>query len=168
VRRQLPARDAGLAVAEGRDRPVMTMKTNHPIVLFDGVCNFCNGSINFIIRRDRSKIFRFAPLQSKAGAKVLRQFGLPPDWVETIVLVEDGGCYTRSTAALRIVRRLGGPWSILYVLRVIPAAARDTIYDLIARNRYRWFGRKNACMIPTPEVRERFLEGVDHPQRRPV
>jgi predicted DCC family thiol-disulfide oxidoreductase YuxK len=146
----------------------MTMKTNHPIVLFDGVCNFCNGSINLIIRRDRSKIFRFAPLQSETGAKVLRQFGLPPDSVETIVLVEDDGCYTRSTAALRIVRRLGGPWSILYVLSVIPAAARDIVYDLIARNRYRWFGRKNACMIPTPDVRERFLEGRDHPQRRSV
>jgi predicted DCC family thiol-disulfide oxidoreductase YuxK len=137
------------------------MTTSHPIVLFDGVCNFCNGSVNFIIRRDRSKIFRFAPLQSEAGAKILRQFGQfgsPQDWLETIVLVEDGSCYTRSTAALRIVRRLGGPWRILYAFSVIPAAARDPIYDLIARNRYRWFGRKDACMIPTPEIREQFLE----------
>jgi predicted DCC family thiol-disulfide oxidoreductase YuxK len=135
----------------------MNMRTNHPIVLFDGVCNFCNASINFIIRRDRRKIFRFAPLQSETGAKLLRQFGLPLDSVETMILSEDGGCYTRSTAALRIVRRLGGPWSVLYVLMVIPTAARDMVYDFVARNRYRWFGEKNTCMIPTPEVRERFL-----------
>jgi predicted DCC family thiol-disulfide oxidoreductase YuxK len=137
----------------------MTIKLSHSIVLFDGVCNFCNGSINFIIRRDRRKIFRFASLQSETGARILRQFGLPPDSVETIILVEDGSCYTRSSAALRIVRRLGVPWSMLSVLSVIPAAARDAIYDLIARNRYRWFGRKSACMIPTPDVRERFLKG---------
>jgi predicted DCC family thiol-disulfide oxidoreductase YuxK len=137
----------------------MTRKLSHPIVLFDGVCNFCNGSINFIIRRDRRKIFRFASLQSETGARVLRQFGLPLDSVETIVLVEDSSCYTRSSAALRIVRRLGVPWSMLYVLNVIPATARNAIYDLIARNRYRWFGKKNVCMIPTPDMRERFLKG---------
>jgi predicted DCC family thiol-disulfide oxidoreductase YuxK len=128
-----------------------------PIVLFDGVCNFCNSSIQFILRRDRSRAFRFAALQSEAGRRLLQQFRLPEDDLESMVLIEDGRAYHRSAAGLRIARRLGWAWPLLYGLIVLPPFLRDAVYNLIARNRYRWFGKQDQCMIPTPDVRDRFL-----------
>jgi len=127
------------------------------VVLFDGVCNLCNGSIQFIVRRDPNGYFRFASLQSEYGRALLREHGLDEADLFSVILVEDGKAYARSDAALRIARRLAGGWKAAGALRVVPRALRDRVYDLVARNRYRWFGRRDTCMIPTPELRERFL-----------
>lgn len=126
------------------------------IVLFDGVCNFCNDSVNFIIRHDHAGRFKFAPLQSDIGQQLLSEHNIEED-VDSIVLVEDGRAFTHSTAALRIAKGLGGVCSLAYVLIAIPAVVRDLFYKTFAKYRYRLFGKKDACMIPTPEVRERFL-----------
>ncbi len=131
---------------------------NHAIVLFDGVCNFCNRSVNWIIRRDRRGYFRFAALQSDVGADIQRQYGLDPDVLDTLVLIERGRAYTKSTAGLRIVRLMRrSPWAALYALIAVPRPVRDFAYDWFARRRYRWFGKRDECIVPSPEVRERFL-----------
>lgn len=126
------------------------------IVLFDGVCNFCNDSVNFIIRRDTANQFKFAPLQSETGRELSRKHGIGED-IDSIILVEDGRAYTHSTAALRIARRLGGLMSLAYGFTVVPVPIRDFFYKTFAKYRYRLFGRKDVCMVPTPEVRKRFL-----------
>ncbi|MEQ9619730.1 MAG: thiol-disulfide oxidoreductase DCC family protein [Deltaproteobacteria bacterium] len=130
----------------------------HPVILFDGVCNLCSGSVSFIIKRDRDGVFKFAPLQSEAGARLIEKFNIQDEGLETFVLVEEENAYTRSTAALRALRRLGGLWGLLYGFIVIPAPLRDAVYDFIARNRYRWFGRKDECMVPGPGIKNRFLD----------
>lgn len=130
---------------------------DHPIVLFDGVCNFCNASVNFILQRDPKGVFRFAPLQSGTAKPFLEKYRLPKDDLNTMVLVEGDKVYTRSTAGLRIARRLRWPWPILSVFLVVPSLLRDFVYKIIAKNRYRWFGKKDACMIPAPEWKARFL-----------
>ena len=136
------------------------------VVLFDGVCNFCDASVNFVIEHDRDGYFKFAPLQSEAGKKLAEEHGIASATVEhesngipidSVILIEDGKPYTHSTAALRIVRRLGAPWSWLYGFIIVPSSIRDLFYSLFAKYRYRFFGRKDECMIPTAEVRERFL-----------
>lgn len=127
------------------------------IVLFDGVCNFCNASINFIIRRDRGGYFKFAPLQSETGERLIDEHNIDTVETDSIILVEGGRVFTHSDAALRIARRLDRMWSWAYAFIVVPRALRDLVYKLIARNRYRIFGRRDSCMIPTPEVRARFL-----------
>lgn len=127
------------------------------IVLFDGVCNFCNGTVNFIIRRDRESHFRFAALQSEIGQNLLQQYDLNQPGIDSVVLIENGKAFTHSTAALKIARRLGGAWRILSLFRIVPRAVRDFFYRLFARNRYRLFGKKEVCMIPTPEIKARFL-----------
>jgi predicted DCC family thiol-disulfide oxidoreductase YuxK len=134
------------------------METASSIVLFDGVCNLCNGAVQFIINRDRQGRFSFASLQSAAGQARLRQFGLSTETFDTFVLVEGGQAYTRSTAALRMARRLPGPWRLLYILMLVPRPVRDWAYGLVARNRYRLFGRRDSCMMPTPELRAKFLD----------
>jgi len=128
------------------------------IVLFDGVCNLCNGAVNFIIDRDPAGYFRFAPLQSETAQEHLPPGTSPRDALGTIVLIEDGHTYVRSTAALRIARRLTSPWPLLYVFVAVPRPLRDTVYRWIAANRYRWFGRRDRCRVPTPELDDRFLE----------
>jgi predicted DCC family thiol-disulfide oxidoreductase YuxK len=128
-----------------------------PVVLFDGVCNLCEGSVLFIIKRDPKGIFRFAALQSTYGSELLSKHGLSTDQFRTIVLVNNDRVYERSRAALEIARRLNGLWSLLYVLIIVPPFLRNWIYDWISSNRYRWFGKKDQCMIPTPELRARFL-----------
>jgi predicted DCC family thiol-disulfide oxidoreductase YuxK len=128
------------------------------IVLFDGVCNFCNGTVLFIAKRDPGKNFRFAALQSPVGQAILRRFGLSTDELETLVLVEGDRVATRSTAALRICRRLSGAWPLEYALMAVPRPIRDLCYRLLARHRYRLFGRRDACVVPTPDLKERFLE----------
>lgn len=130
----------------------------HPILLFDGVCNLCNGAVQFIIQRDPSGIFRFASLQSEAAAGMLARFPEAPRNISTIVLLENGRLYTRSDAALRAARYLPAPWPALYGFIIIPRPLRNAVYDWIARNRYRWFGKKDQCMVPAPELKERFLE----------
>lgn len=132
---------------------------NEPaVVLFDGVCNLCNASVQFILKRDVAGAFRFAALQSEAGRRLLEGHGLPADALSTVVVVADGRAYTHSGAALRIARGLGGAWPALGALGVVPRFARDAAYRLVARNRYRWFGRRDECMLPTPELRARFLD----------
>ncbi|SKA43150.1 Predicted thiol-disulfide oxidoreductase YuxK, DCC family [Chitinophaga eiseniae] len=128
------------------------------IILFDGVCNFCNASINFVIRHDRQGHFRFAPLQSATAASLGAAHQIDTSQLASFVLVQHGKAYTKSTAALKVARQLPFPWKLLYAGIVIPRFVRDGVYDIIARNRYRWFGRKDSCMIPTPDVRSRFLD----------
>lgn len=126
------------------------------IVLFDGVCNFCNDSVNFIIRHDQAKRFQFATLQSETGLAIRARHEIDDD-VDSIILVEDSQVFTHSTAALRIAKSLGGIYSLAHIFIIVPAPIRDFFYKLFARNRYRIFGKKEVCMIPTPEIRERFL-----------
>ncbi|HWQ15765.1 MAG TPA: thiol-disulfide oxidoreductase DCC family protein [Roseiflexaceae bacterium] len=137
----------------------------HPIILFDGVCNLCQRSVRFIIERDERGLFRFASLQSATGRRLLAEHGLEtPDEPESIVLIEGGQATTASTAALRIARRLRGAWPLLYALVVVPRPLRDAVYRFVARHRYRWFGRQETCMVPSPALRARFLdagEGLD-------
>ena len=137
------------------------------MVLFDGVCNFCDASVNFIIERDPEGYFKFAPLQSEVGAKLAAEHGLASEAegrtnddlipIDSVILIEERRAYTHSTAALRILRRLGGMWSLLYAFIVVPKPVRDFFYRLFAKYRYRMFGRKDQCMLPSPDVRARFL-----------
>ncbi len=127
------------------------------IVLFDGVCNVCNASVNFVIDRDPRGRVKFAPLQSAIGQELLARHGLPTTDFDTMVLIVDGRAYTRSSAALRLLAKLKQPWPLLFPMILIPPPLRDLGYNLIANNRYRWFGREEACRVPTPELRERFL-----------
>lgn len=130
----------------------------NPVILFDGVCNFCNGSVNFIIKRDPGGTFRFAAVQSDAGKALIADCGIDPAGIDSVILVDHGKAFTESAASLRISRRLGAPWSWAYALILVPRPIRDSIYGLIARNRYRLFGKRDECMIPTPDVRARFLD----------
>jgi predicted DCC family thiol-disulfide oxidoreductase YuxK len=130
--------------------------SDHPIILFDGVCNLCNGAVQFIIKRDPGSRFRFASLQSEEGQKLQQKFGLNPNAFNSIVLIENQKAFVQSDAALRIARGLKG-WSWLWGFRIVPRAVRDGVYDFISANRYRIFGKKEECMIPTPEMRERFI-----------
>ncbi|RYG41099.1 MAG: thiol-disulfide oxidoreductase DCC family protein [Chitinophagaceae bacterium] len=127
-----------------------------PVILFDGVCNLCNGAVNFIIRRDVHKIFRFAPLQSDAGTKLREQYAIQGE-LESILLITGGRMYKMSDAALKIAAKLSLPYSLLYGFIIVPPFIRNAVYKLIARNRYKWFGRQESCMMPTPDVNERFL-----------
>lgn len=126
------------------------------IVLFDGVCNYCNAMVNFTIQHDREKKYKFATLQSNIGQKLLAEHGIGKD-VDSVILIENGKAFLHSTAGLRIARNLSGIYSLSYVFIIIPAFIRDWAYKLIAKYRYRLFGRTETCMIPTPEMRERFL-----------
>ncbi|MBX7151424.1 thiol-disulfide oxidoreductase DCC family protein [bacterium] len=130
----------------------------YPIILFDGVCNLCNGSVLFIIKRDPKAQFRFASLQSAYGENFLKEKNLSTKEYDSIVLIEGDRFYTQSSAALRIAKRLNGAWPLFYIGIIIPKFLRDAVYNFIAKNRYRWFGKKDACMIPTPELRSRFME----------
>jgi predicted DCC family thiol-disulfide oxidoreductase YuxK len=128
------------------------------IILFDGVCNLCNGFVQFVIRHDSAERFRFTSLQSEAGQKLLAQYGMSIDATpETVVLVSQGNVYTHSNAVLRILHGLGGPWQLFYAGMILPRALRDALYRFVARHRYQWFGQQDACMLPTPELAQRFL-----------
>lgn len=128
-----------------------------PIILFDGICNLCNGSVLFVIKHDPDKKFLFASLQSEAGQKLLTQYQLPVQNFNSFTLVQDDKVYIKSTAALKVVRQLKGACSWLYIFIIVPKFIRDAVYSLIAKNRYKWFGKKDTCMIPTPALKERFL-----------
>jgi predicted DCC family thiol-disulfide oxidoreductase YuxK len=127
------------------------------VVLFDGVCNLCNRFVRFVVRRDPAGYFQFASLGSDAAVRMLGGGPVPDPLPDSVVLVENGQVFTRSTAALRIARRLTFPWPLAYGLILVPAPIRDLIYDTIARRRYRWFGRRESCMLPGPGLRDRFL-----------
>jgi predicted DCC family thiol-disulfide oxidoreductase YuxK len=127
------------------------------IILFDGVCNFCNASVNFVIRRDKHDRFRFAPLQSAVGQALQEQYRLDPAALDTFILVENGQAYGKSTAALKVARRLGFPVNMTYGLMIVPRFLRDAVYSLVAKNRYKWFGKKETCMVPDERVRRKFI-----------
>ena len=127
------------------------------IILFDGVCNLCNGAITFIIQRDKKDLFRYAPLQSEIGKELAAKHHIDLDKVDSIILVTEDKAYAKSTAALRIAKQLSAGWPLLAVFLILPRFLRDAVYDFIARNRYKWFGKKEACMIPTPELKSKFL-----------
>ena len=130
---------------------------DQPIILFDGVCNLCNRAVQFIIKHDKKNIFRFASLQSETGQKLLSEYNLPLNEFNSFILIENGKAYSRSTGALHVVKKLNGmlPW--LYTFIIIPKTLRNSIYNWVGRNRYKWFGKKEECMIPTPELKARFL-----------
>jgi predicted DCC family thiol-disulfide oxidoreductase YuxK len=128
------------------------------IVIYDGECSFCDGSVQFMLDHDPKGRFRFAASQSEAGRQLLVRAGLPPEGVGSIVLIEDGKVYTKTTASLRIARKLRGLSPLAYPLILIPRVVRDFFYDLFAANRYRWFGKLEQCRLPSPEQRERFLD----------
>jgi|HigsolmetaAR203D_1030402.scaffolds.fasta_scaffold01360_16 predicted DCC family thiol-disulfide oxidoreductase YuxK len=143
----------------------------HGLILFDGVCVLCSWTVQWIIRRDRAGYFRFAPLQSETAQKLIREHAAAGQDIRTdprqtnrpdsIILLEGGRLFTESTAALRIARRLDGPWKLAAALLIVPKSVRDAAYRWVARNRYRWFGRRDRCMIPSPGIRDRFLSVDD-------
>ena len=130
---------------------------DHPIILFDGVCNLCNSSVQYVIKHDPGALFRFASLQGETGQQLLKQFNLSSTDLNSFVLILDNKAYTRSAAALRVTKQLTGPVKFLYGFIIVPSFIRNAVYDLIARKRYKWFGKKDSCMIPTAALRARFL-----------
>jgi predicted DCC family thiol-disulfide oxidoreductase YuxK len=126
------------------------------IVIFDGVCNLCAHSVQFILRHESGPRFLFSPVQSAAGARILVAHGISPSDVASFVLVSEGKVYTRSSAALRIARHFKGAWRLLRILWIVPKPLRDWLYDVVARNRYSWFGKSESCMLPSPALSERF------------
>ena len=133
------------------------MTDSRPIILFDGVCNFCNSMVNFIIKQDKKKLFRFAALQSEKGQQLLKQYQLLDNPFDSFVLIQNGMAYKKSSAALKVYGQLEWYWKWSQVFWVVPLFVRNSVYDLIAKNRYKWFGKKDQCMVPTPGVRSRFL-----------
>ena len=127
------------------------------IILFDGVCNLCNAAVQFVIRHDKSEQFIFASLQSDTGKRILSEHSLPESDLKSFILVEENKVYTRSSAALRVAKKLNGILPALYVFMLVPSFIRDGVYNLIAKNRYKWFGRKDECLLPSPELKARFL-----------
>lgn len=135
----------------------MKESKSHKVILFDGVCNLCNGAINFVIKKDKRNVFKFAALQSETGIMLLSKYKIDTSKVDSIILVDGENCYVKSSAALRIAKDLSGGYPLLYGFLILPRFIRDAVYDYIARNRYKWFGKKESCMIPTPELKSKFL-----------
>lgn len=129
-----------------------------PIVFFDGVCNLCNRSVDFILKRDSKKIFRFVSLQSKIANDLLEMEGVYAQNMRTIILLKNGKIFYRSSAILEIVRQLTAPWPLLYVFKLVPRFVRDGLYNLVSKNRYSWFGKRDTCRVPSIDERARFLE----------
>ncbi len=127
------------------------------ILLFDGICNLCNGSVNFIIKHDKNNRIKFASLQSESGQRLLIKLGFSINDIKSVVLIQGNEINTKSTAVLKLLRILGPPWSFLYVFVVIPRFLRDLVYDAVANSRYKLFGKRDECMIPTSELKEKFL-----------
>lgn len=160
----MTARELSRVFVFYRERGLRSMKqkdgaeAGQAVVLIDGVCHLCQGLVRFIIPRDPAGRIKFASLQSEAGRGLLLAAGLEPDRLDTVVLLENGKLYTESSAVLRIARRLRYPWpAVYYVFVLVPRPLRSAVYRLVARNRYRWFGRDEECLLPTPEIRQRFL-----------
>lgn len=135
-------------------------KADKDIILFDGVCNLCNNSVNFVIRHDRHDRFRFTSLQSDFARQLAAVHQLNIAAMESFILIAGGKPYYKSTAALKVARRLSFPYPLLYAGMIIPRLLRDGIYSWIARNRYKWFGKREACMVPTVELKKKFLDGL--------
>jgi len=128
------------------------------LVLFDGVCNLCNGFVNFLILRDKKNKFHFGSLQSEKVKDILRQYNFSTESISTVILIENNKLYSQSTAVLKIVRKLNGAWPWMYAFIIVPIPIRDFLYKFVAKNRYKWFGKKDRCMIPTPGLKAKFVE----------
>ncbi len=138
---------------------IQDLPQDKKIILFDGVCNLCNTSVQYVIKHDKKDIFRFVSLQSDLGQKILNHIGINPKHIDSIVLYEPGiSYYYKSTAALEIAKGLRGIFTLATVFKILPAGIRDFVYDYVAKNRYKWYGKKDACMIPTVELKAKFLE----------
>jgi len=137
--------------------PVSDEGGGHSVILFDGICNLCNRTVDFVIKHDPDRVFRFASLQSNVGERLLTQFEIDTNETDSIVLVEKGRAYVKSTAALRIARGLGKLWPVFYSFIIVPLPLRDAVYQAIAGRRYRWFGKRETCRLPTPQEQARFL-----------
>lgn len=137
-----------------------TLEAGKKIILFDGVCNLCNSSVQFVIKRDKKDVFRFASLQSEVGQRMLKERSIDSSQTDSIVLIEPNvAYYTRSSAAIEIAKEIGGLWSLLSVFNyILPESIRDSIYNFIAKNRYKWFGKKENCPLPTNEQKKKFIE----------
>ena len=130
---------------------------NQRIILFDGVCNLCNSAVKFVLKRDKDSVFKFASLQSDIAKKLLKDFKVSGIDNGTFVLIVDGEVYTRSTAALKVSKHLSGLWPLMTIFMIVPRFIRDWVYNLVSKNRYRWFGKRDTCMIPSPEMKIKFL-----------
>jgi predicted DCC family thiol-disulfide oxidoreductase YuxK len=128
------------------------------VVIFDGVCNLCARSVRFILDHEADQTLRFTPLQSPAGTRLMRELGLDPEDAKTFVLIADGKAYVKSDAAIRLSRYFRQAWKPVGAIKIIPRRIRDGMYDVVARKRYRWFGHLDSCMVPTPELKARFIE----------
>jgi predicted DCC family thiol-disulfide oxidoreductase YuxK len=133
------------------------MYNENPIILFDGICNLCNRSVQFVLNHDKQKIFHFASLQSNAGQRLLKEYNLSETVFNSFVLIQNGKTYLKSTAALMVAKQLGGAIKLLYAFIIVPAFIRNAIYNVIAKNRYKWFGKQESCMMPTAALQSRFL-----------
>lgn len=133
------------------------MNNGQKIILFDGICNFCNSSVNFIIDHDKHNRFKFAALQTEAGQELLKKHNLPTEDFDSFILVDGDRYYKKSSAALHTVKDFPGLWKLLYAFITIPPFIRDIFYNILAKNRYKWFGKRDECRMPTPELREKFL-----------
>lgn len=131
--------------------------TLSPLIIYDGICHLCNRSVNFILKQDRKKIFCFTPFQSSFASNLLKDNSIDINAMETVILFIDGKFYTRSDAALKIALLLGGKWILFYPLYIFPKFIRNGFYNIIARNRYKWFGKVDSCLIPNHETQERFI-----------
>lgn len=137
----------------------MSVQEKYDIVMFDGVCNLCNDAVDFIIVRDKKDKFKFGALQDETSKEILEEFDVKEDYLDSIILIRKDKIYYKSRAALEISRNLSGLWPLAYALIVIPSFIRDPIYDWIAKNRYKWFGKRETCRFPSDEERAKFLEG---------
>lgn len=133
------------------------MNEKHKIILFDGVCNLCNGAVTYIIKHDKKNVFKFAALQSEIGKQLVAKFNIDTEKVDSIILIDDEKHYEKSSAALHITKNLSGAYPLLFGFMIVPKFFRNAVYDYIARNRYKWFGKKESCMIPTKELKAKFL-----------
>lgn len=129
----------------------------YPLLLFDGVCNLCNHTVQFVIKNDATKSIHFAPLQSEIGQFYLEKAKLPTKELKSLIFIDEGVIYTRSSGALQMSKYLKNPWKMAYAFIIVPKFIRDFVYNIIAKNRYRWFGEKEECMIPTPDIKARFV-----------
>ncbi|TFV93204.1 DUF393 domain-containing protein [Algoriphagus kandeliae] len=141
------------------------MNESKSIIFFDGVCNLCNSSIDFILQRDKNNRFLVGALQDDFSKKILSNYSVKPDYLDSLVLLENDQIFYRSTAALKIAKYLSGLWPAFYIFIIFPSWLRDPIYDWIGRNRYRWFGKKNTCRLPTPEEEAKFLSPKTYSQK---
>ena len=134
------------------------IQLTRPIIVFDGVCVLCNRSVHFIIMHDTQKLFRLVSMQATVGQQLLRDHGLDSDDPSSLLLIDESGAHTDTDAIIRVVCRFGGVWKLISIMRIVPPDLRDLAYRWVAKNRYHWFGKRETCMVPTPDIAERFIQ----------